>query len=156
MTSEFYHEYCHHLGCVGFARQKGGRRLLLKGTLTRDFRPLSPCIKQLPQAPDTRVKAFLNMASYMQRKSTKLVAQRWHWHCCHMQSGVIDTAVICTAVSLTQLYNQLCQKFSQMILNTTVFLCGNMIRLHTATFKRNIYRKNIDTHRYANWPTLYL
>jgi hypothetical protein len=70
-----------------------------------------------PQAPDTRVKAFLNMASYLRSKSTKLFAQLCHWHFCHMHSGVIVTAVICTAVSLTPLwYAQQChwQNFCQL------------------------------------------
>jgi hypothetical protein len=41
--------FCSKLSCV----------YRFKGTLTRDFRPLL----NFPQAPDTRVKVFLNMAS---------------------------------------------------------------------------------------------
>jgi hypothetical protein len=35
----------------------------LKGTVSRDFRPSVFFIKQYPQAPDSRAKAFLNSAS---------------------------------------------------------------------------------------------
>jgi hypothetical protein len=52
-----------------------------------DFRP------PRPKAPDTRVKAFLKMASNLRSKSTKLVAQHCHGYRCDMHSGVIDTAV---------------------------------------------------------------
>jgi hypothetical protein len=60
------------------------------------------------------------MSSCLRSKSSKLVAQRSHWHHCDIHSGVIDTAVTCTTVSLIPLFNQLCRKYSQMILNTTV------------------------------------
>jgi hypothetical protein len=43
---------------------------LFKGTLPRDFRPLFFFIKQLPLAPDTAIKTFLNMASNSRTKST--------------------------------------------------------------------------------------
>jgi hypothetical protein len=60
-------------------------------------------------------------------------AQRSQWHRCDMHSGVIDTAVTCTAVSWKPLCNNIVKlSFSRMILNTTVFLCVNMIRLHRA------------------------
>jgi hypothetical protein len=87
---------------------------------------------------------FFHMALYLRSKSTKLVAQQCHWHRCDMHSGVTDTttSVKCTAVSLTPLCNQLCRKFSLMILNT-VFLCGIMIRLHTA---QQCYWHRCDMH----------
>jgi hypothetical protein len=52
--------------------------------------------------------------------------QRSHWHHWDIHSGVIDTAVICTAVSLIPLCNPI-------FMNDTkhCFLCGNMIRLLT-------------------------
>jgi hypothetical protein len=43
---------------------------IIKGTLIRDFRPLVFSSNNSPKAPDTRVKAFLNMASNSRRKST--------------------------------------------------------------------------------------
>jgi hypothetical protein len=82
----------------------------------------------------TRGKVFLNIAAHLRSKSTKLVAQRCQWHCCvHMLSGVNDTAVHIKAVAIAPVCNQLCLKFLWMILNTKYcFLCGKMIRLHTA------------------------
>jgi hypothetical protein len=44
----------------------------------------------------------------------KLVAQRCQWHRCDMQSGVNDTAVTSTSVSLTPLCNQLCRLSSRI------------------------------------------
>jgi hypothetical protein len=57
----------------------------LKGSDTR----FSTSVFFYQTTPDTRVKAFLNMASYLRSKSTKLVsplwhAQRSHWHRCDM------------------------------------------------------------------------
>jgi hypothetical protein len=68
-------------------------------------------------------KAFLNMASYLRSKSTMLVAQRCHWHCC-VTCAAESTPLTCTAELLTPLCNQLFRKFSRMILNTTVFYAG--------------------------------
>jgi hypothetical protein len=44
--------------------------LILKETLSRDFRPLVFSSNNSIWAPDTRVKAFLHMASYSRRYST--------------------------------------------------------------------------------------
>jgi hypothetical protein len=48
------------------------------------------------------------VVDHSQKFSTKLVAQWCHWHHFDIHSSVIDTAVTCTAVSLTMLSNQLC------------------------------------------------
>jgi hypothetical protein len=45
----------------------------------------------------------------------KMVAQWCQWHCCDMHSGVIDTAMTCTAVSLTPLWQA-----QRYIINTAV------------------------------------
>jgi hypothetical protein len=65
------------------------------------------------------------MASYFRSKSTKLVAQRCHWHRCDMHSVGIYTAVTCTAESLTPLGHAQrshwhhCDMYSEVI-DTTV------------------------------------
>jgi hypothetical protein len=107
---------------------------LFKGTLPRDFRPLFFFIKQLPLAPDTAIKTFLNMASNSRTKSTMkspifVTAGQWRifsgmilntsilyaGQCCQGAEisaakhkscrKVIDTGEICTAVSLTPLWH---------------------------------------------------
>jgi hypothetical protein len=87
-----------------------------------------------PWAPDTRAKAFLNMASIrgenwqsclhigVKEKAVHITAvsmtplcmsQQCQWLHCACHSGVNNTAVYITAVSLTPLGNQLCRIFSQ-------------------------------------------
>jgi hypothetical protein len=76
-----------------------------------------------PWVPDTQVKAFSNMASNAR-------SNRQSWLHSGVNSGVIDNAVTCTAVSLTPLW------------------LGPHIREVLATFKENtgIYWKNIHRH----------
>jgi hypothetical protein len=61
-------------------------------------------------------------------------AQRYQWHRCDLHSGVNDTTVTCKAVSMTMLCKY-----------DTVPCCalGPHISEILATFKGNIYRKNI-------------
>jgi hypothetical protein len=141
---------------------------IFKGTMPRDFRPLFFSSNNSPKAPDTRVKAFLNLASYLRSKSTKLVAQRCHWHRCYIhRGGVIDTAVTCTTESLTPLwYAQRCHwhrfEMHSGVNDTPVQIwhrCdfGPHIQMALATFKGNIYKKNIhrqiDLHYSNNFHT---
>jgi hypothetical protein len=60
----------------------------LKGTLTRDFRPLVFSSINLPWASVTRVKAFSNISSNLRKYSRKLIAQQWQWHHCAWHSGL--------------------------------------------------------------------
>jgi hypothetical protein len=50
-----------------------------------------------------------SISNHSRKYWTKLVTQRRHWHRCDMHSSIFDTAVTCTAESLTTLwYAQRC------------------------------------------------
>jgi hypothetical protein len=65
-----------------------------------------------------------------------------HWHHCNLHSHVNDTAVTCTAVSITLLckYDARCD-------------FGPHIREALATFKGNIYQKNIHRQIVLHYTT---
>jgi hypothetical protein len=96
----------------------------IKGTLTRDFRPLVFFHRTTPPWPLIHGLDFLNMSTSSRRKSRKSDYSRNKWHAlckqcwrifsrmirntvfyaeiwlgCTRQSGINDNAVTCTAVS---------------------------------------------------------
>jgi hypothetical protein len=93
--------------------------------------------------------------------STVHTAQQCHWHRCDMHSSVIDTPVTCTAESLTTLWHAQrshwhrcdmhsgnCCDMHSGVNDTAVQIWLRCdlepnIRVALATFKGNIYQKNI-------------
>jgi hypothetical protein len=111
----------------------------LKGTLTRDFRPLFltsnnfPWYTGLPyriwlwirednQQSRLHSGVIVTIVTCTEVSMTQLWhAQRCHWHCCDRHIGVIDTAMQPTFFWIPS-----------RIIQHTVFLKGNLTRLHTA------------------------
>jgi hypothetical protein len=118
-------------------------------------------------APDSRVKAFSNMASNSRSYSTKSVPEQCQWHRYGRLSGVIDSGQAARAVSMTPHRPprriQLCKLCSKSCglsgVNDTAqaiwHRSGRRPRIWEAlaTFKGNLYTKKL--HRQTVLPYSY-
>jgi hypothetical protein len=114
----------------------------LKGPWHENFDLCFFLSNKFPLAPDTRSKAFSNIASNWRRYWTKLVAQRCQWHRC----ATICSPMFRSTVSYAEIWFGY-TRFNGFI-DTAVQIwhrCdfGLHIREALATFKGIIYRKNI-------------
>jgi hypothetical protein len=134
---------------------------LFKGTLTRDFRPLVFFIKQLPLGPwDTGWSLFQYVLVFAE-KIDFVIAD-------FCRSGVNDSAVTCTAESLTPLWQnrRLQRRFSETCMTCTGESLTPLCKYDTAlwlgwsrkwiflltrksTFFRKYFYLRVITHKYS-------